>query len=66
MSERIYLLNMEGISTGDGTNADENGLINRERFDLIFKFIIIGDTSVGKSCILYQYLRNKCILHSLS
>ena len=32
----------------------------KEKFDLLFKFIIIGDTSVGKSCILHHYLRNKC------
>ena len=32
----------------------------KEKYDLLFKFIIIGDSSVGKSCILTQYLRNKC------
>ena len=32
----------------------------KEKFDLLFKFIIIGDTSVGKSCILHHYLRSKC------
>lgn len=32
----------------------------KERFDLLFKYIIIGDTSVGKSCVLHHYLRNKC------
>jgi GTPase SAR1 family protein len=37
----------------------------RERFDILFKFIIIGDTSVGKSCILHHYLRNKCKERSL-
>ncbi|CDW87998.1 ras-related protein rab-4b-like [Stylonychia lemnae] len=31
----------------------------KEKYDLLFKYIIIGDTSVGKSCILHQYLRNK-------
>jgi small GTP-binding protein len=32
----------------------------KDKFDLIFKLIIIGDTSVGKSSILNQYLRSKC------
>jgi hypothetical protein len=33
---------------------------NKEKVDYLFKFIIIGDTGVGKSCILSQYLRGKC------
>ena len=33
---------------------------NKEKVDYLFKFIIIGDTGVGKSCILNQYLRGKC------
>jgi len=33
---------------------------NFEKVDYLFKFIIIGDTGVGKSCILNQYLRGKC------
>ena len=28
--------------------------------DYIFKLIIIGDTGVGKSCILNQYLKKQC------
>ena len=32
----------------------------KEKYDMLFKYIIIGDTSVGKSCVLHQYLRNKC------
>ena len=32
----------------------------KEKYDLLFKYIVIGDTSVGKSCVLHQYLRNKC------
>ena len=36
-------------------------LDNKEiKVDYFFKFIIIGDTGVGKSCILNQYLRGKC------
>ena len=58
---------MEGSATTGGSHDETaGGLINRDRFDLIFKYIIIGDTSVGKSCILHQYLRGKCKRHCLS
>ncbi len=46
--------------SNDLKDAESLNLI-REKFDLLFKLIIIGDTSVGKSCILHHYLRNKCI-----
>jgi GTPase SAR1 family protein len=32
----------------------------KEKYDLLFKFIVIGDSNVGKSCILNYYLNNKC------
>lgn len=31
----------------------------KEKFDYLFKIIIIGDTGVGKSCLLNRYLENK-------
>lgn len=31
-----------------------------EKYDVQLKIIIIGDTSVGKSCILNYYLKNTC------
>ena len=34
-------------------------LENKEKVDYLFKFIIIGDTGVGKSCLLNRYLRDK-------
>jgi small GTP-binding protein len=30
-----------------------------EKFDYIFKFIIIGDAGVGKSCLLHQFVEGK-------
>ncbi len=40
---------------------------NKEiKVDYLFKFIIIGDTGVGKSCILNQYLRGKCKYNKFS
>ena len=30
-----------------------------EKFDFIFKFIIIGDAGVGKSCVLHQFIEGK-------
>ncbi|KAF0987312.1 hypothetical protein HZS_4563 [Henneguya salminicola] len=29
-------------------------------YEYIFKFIIIGDMGVGKSCILHQFTEKKC------
>ena len=36
-----------------------DGLETKEKVDYLFKFIIIGDTGVGKSCLLTRYLRDK-------
>ena len=30
----------------------------KEKYDLLLKLIVIGDSSVGKSCIINQYLKN--------
>ena len=30
----------------------------KEKYDILLKLIIIGDSSVGKSCILNHYLKN--------
>jgi hypothetical protein len=29
--------------------------------DYLFKFLVIGSAGVGKSCVLYQFIENKCI-----
>ena len=35
------------------------GTSNKKNFSYIFKFIIIGDTGVGKSCILLQFIDDR-------
>jgi Ras-related protein Rab-4B len=30
-----------------------------DRYDYLFKFIVIGDTAVGKSCLLHRFIDNK-------
>lgn len=30
-----------------------------ENYDYLFKFIIIGDTNVGKSCLMMQFIEKK-------
>jgi len=32
-------------------------------YSYIFKYIIIGDMGVGKSCLLHQFTEKKCKLH---
>lgn len=36
--------------------------MNKESYDYLFKFILIGNTNTGKSCLLYHFLENKCTL----
>ncbi|EEA05488.1 uncharacterized protein CMU_024940 [Cryptosporidium muris RN66] len=31
----------------------------KEQYDYLFKFIIIGDAGAGKSCLLHQFIENK-------
>jgi hypothetical protein len=31
-----------------------------ERYDYLFKFIVIGDAATGKSCLLHRFIENKC------
>lgn len=31
-----------------------------ERYDYLFKFIVIGDSNTGKSCILHRFIEKKC------
>ena len=31
-----------------------------ERYDYLFKYIIIGDAAAGKSSLLHRFIENKC------
>ena len=33
--------------------------------DYLFKYLIIGSAGVGKSCILHQFMENKCKVSSM-
>jgi len=35
-------------------------MANRENYDYLFKMIIIGNSSTGKSCLLHQFIENRC------
>lgn len=35
-------------------------LQKKDTHDFLFKFIIIGDAGAGKSCLLHQFIENKC------
>jgi len=41
---------------------DSNNLSNEAEY--ILKFVIIGDSDVGKSCIMHHYFYNKCNINT--
>ena len=43
------------MASSGAENASED-----EAFDFLFKFILIGDTGTGKSCLLHQFIDRKC------
>lgn len=36
--------------------------MDKESYDYLFKFILIGNTNTGKSCLLHYFLENKCLI----
>jgi GTPase SAR1 family protein len=45
------------LATGDNFNSEEE--MEQERAAALFKLIIIGDTGVGKSCILGRLIKSE-------
>jgi len=41
------------------TTSDTNNFIS-DSVDFVFKFVIIGDSNVGKSCLMHHFIYNKC------
>ena len=39
--------------------GDLNNFIT-DTFDFVFKFVVIGDSNVGKSCLMHHFIYNKC------
>ena len=35
--------------------------MSKDDFDYLFKFIVIGNSGVGKSCILHYFMNHKCL-----
>ena len=55
-------------NNNNNNNVNNNNSNNRksaestdanEKYDYVFKFIIIGDTGTGKSCALHQFVEGK-------
>ena len=44
-------------SSPNNSNSASSGPYN---YSYIFKYIIIGDMGTGKSCILHQFVEQKC------
>lgn len=44
-------------SLSGGSYDTSTGMDNH---DYVFKFVIIGDSGVGKSCIMHHFMFNKC------
>jgi len=38
--------------------------MERDHYDYLVKFIIIGNSSTGKSCLMHYFIENKCNFHS--
>lgn len=39
---------------------DERFFITLFLIDFLFKFLVIGNANTGKSCLLHQFIENKC------
>ena len=37
-----------------------NSYLDNDHQDYVFKYVIIGDSGVGKSCIMHHFIFNKC------
>ena len=48
--------NQSGTTTKGGTTAMQSG--NTQGYDHLLKLIIIGDSSVGKTCLLLRFAEN--------
>jgi hypothetical protein len=43
-------------------NSFSNENFSGDNHDYVFKFVIIGDSGVGKSCIMHHFIFNKCMI----
>lgn len=34
--------------------------MEKDHYDFLLKFIVIGNSNTGKSCLLHYFLENKC------
>ena len=44
----------------DQKRIDQRLKMQKENYDSLFKYIIIGNTSCGKTCLLHSFLEGKC------
>jgi GTPase SAR1 family protein len=46
-------------------NSNTNENFSGDNHDYVFKFVIIGDSGVGKSCIMHHFIFNKCTIFKI-
>jgi GTPase SAR1 family protein len=44
-------------------NSTNENSSHTENHDYVFKFVIIGDSGVGKSCLIHHFMFNKCLIY---
>jgi len=44
-------------------NSSNENSAQADNHDYVFKFVIIGDSGVGKSCLIHHFMFNKCLLN---
>lgn len=45
----------------NGNFSNSNEITGIDNHDYVFKFVIIGDSDVGKSSVMHHFIFNKCM-----